>query len=235
MKIAINQPFTFPYIGFYQLVSKVDKFIFYDDVTFMKQSWINKNRILLNGKDHFFLIQLKGASSFKLISDTFIKYNPIAIEKTLKTFKQAYSKAPYYNNIFPLIEECFKTINSETKISEIAHLSVKNICDYLNIKTKFEFSSEKYAHTKGLGRKERLYEILRINEATDYVNLPGGIGLYSKDEFIKHGYNLHFIDRGDIYYKQFNDDFVPWLSIIDVLMFNSNEETKALINKCTLV
>lgn len=235
MKVAINQPFTFPYIGFYQLVSKVDKFIFYDDVTFMKQSWINRNRILLNGKDHFFSIQLENASSFKLISDTNVKYNPIVIEKTLKTFVQAYSKAPHFNKNFPLIEECFKSIKNENKISKIAYNSIKSVCDYLGIKTQFEFSSEKYAQTRGIGRKERLYEILRINNATDYVNLPGGTGLYSKDEFIQHGYRLHFIDRGEIKYKQYNNDFVPWLSIIDVLMFNSVEETKALINKCTLI
>lgn len=235
MKVAINQPFTFPYIGFYQLVSQVDKFILYDDVTFMKQSWINRNRILINGKDHFFTIQLEDASSFKLISDTVIKYNPTALEKTLKSIKQAYAKAPYTAQVFPMVEACFALIETERRIGKIALNSIQSVCDYLDIKTQFEFSSEKYAHTKELGRKPRLYEMLRLNEATDYVNLPGGTGLYSKDEFIKHGYNLHFIDRGDIVYKQFNNEFVPWLSMIDVLMFNSAEETKALLAKSTLV
>ncbi len=235
MKVAINQPFTFPYIGFYQLVSQVDKFIFYDDVTYMKQSWINRNRILLNGKDHFFLIQLESASSYKLISETYIKNDPIALKKTLKMIYQAYSKAPYFSIVFPLVEDCFNNIKNNSKISEIAYISIKSVCDYLGIKTQLEFSSEKYPFTKGIGRKERLYEILRLNSATDYVNLPGGTGLYSKEEFIKHGFNLHFIDRGQIVYKQFNNDFVPWLSIIDVLMFNSAEETNLLISKCTLV
>ncbi len=235
MKVAINQPFTFPYIGFYQLVSVVDKFIFYDDVTYMKQSWINRNRILINGKDHFFTIQLENASSFKLISDTCIRDNPVTIEKMLKTFQQAYAKAPYASQILPIIEDCLKATHSERRISKIAYISIKSVCDYLGIKTEFEFSSDKYAHTKGFGRKERLFEILRLNNATDYVNLPGGTGLYSKDEFIRRGYRLHFIDRGDIVYKQFNNEFVPWLSMIDVLMFNSVKETKALLAKCTLV
>ena len=235
MKVAINQPFTFPYIGFYQLLSKVDKFIIYDDVTFMKQSWINRNRILINGAPHFFTIQLEAASSYKLISETHIRNNPKGIDKILKTLQQAYSKAPYYSQIFPIIAECFEYMHSEKRISKIACLSIKNICDYLGIKTQFEFSSEKYAQTKGLGRKNRIYEILRLNRATDYVNLPGGTGLYSKDEFISHGYRLHFIDRGEIVYKQFGNDFVPWLSIIDVLMFNSLEETRVLLAKCTLV
>jgi hypothetical protein len=153
----------------------------------------------------------------------------------LKTFQIAYSKAPYASQIIPIIKECFNAMYSERRISKIAYISIKSICDYLEIKTQFEFSSEKYAHTKGLGRKERLFEILRLNSATDYVNLPGGTGLYSKDEFIRHGYRLHFIDRGEIVYKQFNNDFVPWLSIIDVLMFNSVKETNALLAKCKLV
>ena len=234
MKVAINQPFTFPYIGFYQLVSEVDKFIFYDDVTYMKNSWINRNRILLNGKDHFFTIQLEKASSFKLISDTYIYSNLKTIGKTLKTFHQAYDKAPYASRVFPIIEGCFNAIREEKRISKIAFISVKSVCDFLGISTQFEFSSEKYANTKGLGKKERLFEILRINNAADYVNLPGGTGLYSKDEFIRHGYRLHFIDRGEIVYKQFGNNFVPWLSMIDVLMFNSAEETKGLLAKRSL-
>jgi hypothetical protein len=235
MKVAINQPFTFAYIGFYQLISVVDRFIFYDDVTFMKQSWINRNRILVGGKDLFFNIQLDDVSSFKLISETNIRYNKKAIEKLLKTIQQAYVKAPFFNEAFAIVSNCFNQIENEQRISKIAYHSVKSVCDYLGITTQLEFSSEKYAFTKGMGRKERLYEILRLNNATDYVNLPGGTGLYSKDEFQKHGFNLHFIDRGDIVYKQFNNEFIPWLSIIDVLMFNSAEDTKALIDRCTLV
>jgi len=235
MKIAINQPFTFPYIGFFQLISVVDTFILYDDVTFVKQSWTNRNRILINGKDHFFTIPLENASSFKLISETHIKYHPIMIKKMRKTFQQAYQKAPFADSVFPIIDDLLDLMSEEKRIAKIAHHSLKSVCDYLGIQTKFEFSSEKYAHTKGLGRKERLYEMLYLNNATDYVNLPGGTGLYSKDEFIRNGYRLHFIDRGDVVYKQFDNDFVPWLSILDVLMFNSVEETNALIAKCTLV
>ena len=120
MKIAINQPFTFPYIGFYQLVSVVDKFILYDDVTYMKQSWINRNRILINGKDNFFTIQLENASSFKLISDTCIRDNPSAVEKMIQTFRQAYSKAPYFSQVMPIVESTFKEIHHEKRISKIA-------------------------------------------------------------------------------------------------------------------
>ena len=235
MKVAINQPFTFPYIGFYQLVASVDKFIFYDDVTYMKQSWINRNRILMNGEPRYFTIELDHPSSFKLISDTKVRHNPKGTVKLLKTIKQAYSKAPFFEDCFPIVEECFSMIDKNARISEIAYCSIKKVCNYLGIKTEFEFSSQKYGDTRGIGRKERLYKILELNNATDYVNLPGGTKLYSKEEFLKHGFKLHFIDRGDIKYTQFKNDFVPWLSMIDVLMFNSIEETNKLIAKCKLV
>ena len=235
MKIAINQPFTFPYIGYFQLISVVDKFILYDDVTFMKQSWINRNRILLNNRAHFITIPLAGASSFKLITETYIQQNSKAISKLLKTIKQAYCKAPYFKDVFCLIDDLFSMIEKEKRISKIAYYSLKNFSKYLGIKTEFEFSSEKYPQTKNLGRKNRLFEILKINNANEYVNLPGGKVLYSKKEFLNHGIKINFIDRGEIIYKQFNNSFVPWLSIIDVLMFNSVKETCLLIGKCKLV
>ena len=235
MKIAINQPFTFPYIGYFQLISAVDKFILYDDVTYMKQSWINRNRILINNKDHFFTIPLASASSFKLIKDTYILNNFKEIEKIIKTIKQAYSKAPYYSETIKLITDCFYKIGKRTPISYIAFISIKNVCNYLGIKTEFEFSSKKYSQTINYGRKVRLFEIIKINNSDSYINLPGGTVLYSKEEFLKNGIKLNFIDRGNVRYKQFNNDFVPWLSIIDVLMFNSPDETRKLINQYSLV
>ena len=69
MKIAIMQPYFFPYLGYWQLISAVDRFIVFDDVNYIKKGWINRNRILLNGKDHLFTLPLKGASQNKLINE----------------------------------------------------------------------------------------------------------------------------------------------------------------------
>jgi hypothetical protein len=232
MKIAISPQFYFPYIPYFQLISSVDKFIFFDDITYVKQSWLNRNRLLLNGQDKFFTIPLENRSSFKLIYQTNIKYDPIVLNKMHKTFQQAYVKAPFFNDIMPIIETSLMFMKDEHRISKIAAHSVELVCKYLNINTRFEFSCELYSHTKGIGRNERLYQILQENKATDYYNLPGGVNLYTKEEFKKQGLNLHFMQLGDVKYKQFNNDFVPWLSILDVLMFNSKTEVLLLMKKC---
>lgn len=233
MKIAIMQPYLFPYIGYYQLISLVDKFILYDDVTFIKNSWINRNRILLNNSEHFITLPLAGMSSHKLINETLVQNNPLAYKKLLKTIYQAYCKAPFYSNVYPLIEDVFSLIKNEERISIIAYKSLKIISEYLGIETKFELSSEKYSHTRGIGREERLFEIIKENKADEYINLPGGVALYSKEEFLKNGIKLSFINTGDIVYKQFSDPFIPCLSMIDVLMFNSIEDARKLISGCT--
>jgi len=232
MKIAVMQPYLFPYLGYFQLINAVDKFIFYDDVNYIKQGWINRNRILMNGKDNMFTISLKDASSFKLINE--IEMNR-GNEKLVKTITQAYSKAPYFNDVFPLIGKIFDEANEIKKISTIAQLSVVRVFEYLGITRIFEVSSQVYSHTKHLGRAERLMAICKENGADTYINSYGGQELYSKSEFYEKGIALHFIKNNLPVYKQFKDDFVPGLSIIDVLMFNSKDEIKEMLNHYELI
>lgn len=232
MKIAVMQPYLFPYLGYYQLIHACDKFIFYDDVNYIKQGWINRNRILMNGKDNMFTMSLKDASSFKLINE--IETNQ-GNEKLVKTIIQAYSKAPYYNDVFPLLQKIFNEANELKKISTIAQLSVVKVFEYLGISKIFEVSSQGYSHTKHLGRAERLMAICKENGADTYINSYGGQILYSKSEFYKKGIVLHFIKNNLPVYKQFKHDFVPGLSIIDVLMFNSKKETRKMMSDYELI
>ncbi|MEA2077129.1 MAG: WbqC family protein [Candidatus Marinimicrobia bacterium] len=233
MKLAIMQPYFFPYIGYYQLISLVDKFIIYDDVAFIKNGWINRNRILLNKSEHFITLSLSGASSHKLINETYIQTNASIQKKILKTIHQEYSKAPYFNETYKLVEEVIDLINIEKNISTIALKSLKIVTDHLKFETEFELSSEKYSHTKGIGREERLFKIIEENKADEYINLPGGNTLYSKEEFLKRGINLSFLEPGKVEYKQFSSPYIPNLSIIDVLMFNGKDDTLKLISRCT--
>ena len=102
MRLGIMQPYFFPYIGYFQLINAVDKFVIYDDVNFIKGGWINRNRILLNDAAFMVNIPMIGASSFKRINEIYIGKNK---EKILSTIQQAYKKAPYYNIIYPLMSE----------------------------------------------------------------------------------------------------------------------------------
>jgi hypothetical protein len=232
MNIGIMQPYFFPYIGYFQLINAVDKFIFYDDVNYIKQGWINRNRILMNGRDSLFTVKLKDASSYRPINEIEINSGN---EKLTKTIIQAYSKAPYFKDVFPLIQNIFDSMHEIKKISQIAQLSVKKVFEYLDINKTFEASSQIYGHTKDFGKAERIITICRENGADTYINSYGGQELYSKSEFCEKGIALHFIKNNLPVYKQFKDGFVPGLSIIDVLMFNSKDEIKEMLNHYELI
>jgi hypothetical protein len=230
MKIAIMQPYLFPCVGYFQLINAVDKFIFYDNVAFINQGWINRNKILINGEPKYITVSLKHASQNKLINEIEIIDN----RKTLKkTIYRTYHKAPFFYNAWAVVEKCMDYTTS--KIGELAAYSVIQTCDYLGINTDFEYSSIMYPQTVHLGRIERLIEISKINNATHYINSIGGAELYNKYEFLQKGVNLHFIKSDQITYKQFKNSFVGNLSIIDVIMFNSVKKIQEMLYSYELI
>lgn len=226
------QPYIFPYLGYYQLINSVDKFIVYDDVAFIKQGWINRNAILINKERHLFSIPVKGISSFRKISETEILYDMDWLKKINNSISLAYKKAPFFKDVFPIIENIF--LSKKNTISELAFESIAGICSYLGLKTIFQPTSNIYSNHEFTGQS-RVLDICKKESATHYHNLIGGETLYNKAEFAGQNIILNFVKSKVVSYKQFNSEFVPWLSIIDVLMFNSKEEAIKLLNEYELV
>ncbi len=232
MKLAIMQPYIFPYIGYFQLIKAVDKFVLYDDVNFINRGWVNRNRILVNGKDSMFTIPLKDASQNKLINEIDVNWDDSWKGKFLKTIEQSYKKAPFYAEILPVIE---KTIEAEGgNFSQIIEQNLRLICEYLDIKTEIISSSSIYQNTDKKAQ-ERILDICLQEKANHYINPIGGLALYDKEKFAKKNRQMDFIKSLPVEYKQFKNEFVPWLSIIDVLMFNSKEEINKFLDKFELV
>lgn len=227
------QPYVFPYIGYFQMINAVDVFVFYDDVNYIKNGWINRNKILVNGNEKLFTIPLNNASSFKYIRDTGINTDIAAYKKILTTIEQSYKKAPFYNVIMPLVRSVFSA--NHTSIADFAIHSVEVINNYLGISTILKRSSVDFKESKGMERADRLVHICNNLGSNEYINAIGGKELYSKEEFASKGIDLKFIKSKSVEYKQFNNEFVPWLSIIDVLMFNSKEEIYELLNQYELI
>ncbi len=230
------QPYFLPYIGYFQLIKSVDIFVVYDDVNFIKQGWVNRNKILVGGKDFVFTIPLKEASSFVTIRDTqvnasqFIKWR----SKFLRTVEHSYKKAPYFLNIYPIISSILHK-DMGYSIADFAYESIKVFSNYLGLKTKFILSSEEYSETKNFDREKRLYHIVHQNKSTHYINTEGGIKLYDKNSFALNGIKLDFIKSKYIIYKQYDNEFVPWISILDVLMFNSIEKVNEMLDQYELI
>lgn len=232
---AIMQPYIFPYIGYFQLIYAVDIFVFYDDVNFIKQGWINRNKILNKNKPLFFTIPLDKPSSFKSIIET--KINHQLYEKWrykfLKTLEQTYKKAPNFNIIYPLVQEILN-FDKETNIANLAMDSNIKIAQYLGISTKFCAASEVFSESKIFQREERLIHICESLKVRKYINVLSGKELYSKEEFKMAGVDLYFLNTKLKNYKQFDNEFVPGLSMIDVLMFNTIAEIHILLKNFEL-
>ena len=229
MKIAIMQPYFFPYIGYFQLINAVDSFILYDDVNYIKQGWINRNRILINEKDFFLTLHLSSAGSFVPINQIEIRNNQ---NKLLKTIEQSYKKAPFYKMVFPLIESIL--MYNEKNLAKYLENSILRINAFLNINTQLLNSSDldKISALKG---QDKIISMCERLNAKIYINAIGGQHLYSKESFNQRNIQLLFLKTNPITYKQFSFDFIPSLSIIDVLMFNSVQEVQNMLTNFELI
>lgn len=224
-RLAIMQPYFFPYIGYFQLIAAVDLFIVYDNIKYTKKGWINRNRLLQNGKDVMFSLPLKSDSDYLDVFERELAPD-FNRDKLLNQFKGAYRHAPYFAQTFPLIEQVVRY--EDMNLFRFLHHSIVKTCEHLGITTEIRMSSG-IAIDHGLKNQDKVIALCEAVGATTYVNAIGGMELYSKETYQEKGVDLKFIRSKPFEYPQFGDVFVPWLSIIDVMMFNSKEETLACI------
>lgn len=225
MKIAIMQPYFLPYLGYWQLIEAVEAFVIYDDVNFIKGGWINRNRILIDGKVHYINLPMKGASSNKKINE--ISVNREEFKHMINVIDAAYRKAPYYEEAMSLIDEI---VSYDTNnLAEFVSNSIFVICEYLDIKTKILISSE-LEKDNSLKGQDKVIDICKRLGADQYINAIGGTGLYNADDFWNSGIQLSFIRGKDISYNQFSMPFFSNLSILDVLMFNIKLDIQGMLN-----
>ena len=255
MKLAIMQPYFFPYIGYFQAISEVDKYILYGNVTFIKKGRLNRNQIVLkNGDILQILVPLIHKSSNVLISNVQIDNHQEWKKKILKTIYMNYKGSVSFDEVFQLLEDILRTeynflfdLNSQSIISIARFLDIQTeiACD----NTKY-FNLEKSLISSELGTFDVLQDLMEIHPITKvarilqmckiensniYINAIGGQNLYYKEEFAQYGINLKFLKSNEFTYRQFNNKFISKLSIIDVLMHNGKEGTKKLLKEYTLI
>mgnify|MGYP002630765850 CR=1 FL=1 len=229
MTVAIMQPYFSPYIGYWQLINVVDTFVIYDDVNYIKQGYINRNSILIGDKAHRITLEVIGASSNSLINQVIVGSNR---KKLLKGIDQAYKKAPEYEKVFPFLQIILE--NPEKNLAKFIGNSIQEISNYLKLNTKIIYSST-IEKNNSLKAQDKVLSICEQLGASRYINSIGGQDLYSKKDFrIKH-VELNFLQTELIDYKQFKNEFVPHLSIIDVMMFNSVDSINKMLNRYKLI
>jgi hypothetical protein len=228
MKLAIMQPYLFPYLGYFQLIRAVDAFVVYDDVNYIQRGWINRNNILTNGKSQLITLPLQGASQNKLINQIEVGGQ----HKILQSLRQSYGKAPYFDAVYPVLEDILT--QAEKNLARFLDYQLRQICEYIGLTQKWHMSSTLEIENT-LHGQEKILSICKELDATLYINMPGGKDLYDQESFAARGIKLSFIQPKTVSYHQFEKGFVPHLSIIDVMMFNDREQCAKLLGEYELV
>lgn len=210
-------------------MASVDEFVVYDDVQFITRGWINRNNLLVNGEAKRFTISLHGASANKLINEIDI-FDDFKIFK--KTILYNYAKAPYLKEVLDIIDEICDF--PDKNLARFIEHSFTCLSRYMGITTPRKFSSE-IEKDSTLHAQDKIIDMAKRVEATTYINTIGGKELYDKEKFKEQNIELKFLQPKTIEYKQFNNPFVPNLSIIDTMMFNNVEVINKLLQQYDLV
>jgi hypothetical protein len=233
MKLAIMQPYFFPYIGYFQLINTVDEFVIYDNIEFTKKGWINRNRILVNGNDAVISLPLKKDSDYLNVNERFLADNwEVERKKLLNRIAESYRKAPYFKETYEMVQSCL--MYEDRNLFKFLLNTLKDILKYLKIDTKLIISST-ISIDNQLRSDERVMAICKERGADVYINPIGGVELYDKKIFQKNNLELQFQKSNNIIYSQFNNEFIPWLSIIDVMMFNNKEDIQLKLKSFTIL
>ena len=231
--LSIMQPYVFPYIGYFQLIEASDEIVFYDDVNFIKKGWVNRNRILLNKKDFLFTIPIEKASQNKKINQTKITLDSKSRRKLIMQMKSAYLKAPFFRKVMILIEETFGM--EYDNVGDMGIQSISFVYEYLGKSFKWTKSSISSSTSIDLVKADRLISITKQFKYDRYINPVGGQEIYQKGYFKKQGIKLQFLKSGKIEYVQSGNEFIPSLSIIDVLMYNDKPTVLQFLKNYKLI
>jgi hypothetical protein len=222
------QPYFLPYVGYFQLIGAVDAFILYDNIEYTKKGWINRNRMLVNGNDVYFTLPLKSDSDFLDVSKRFLASSfEVDKIKLIRKFSESYRKAPFYEQGMTLINDIFSS--DERNLFNFIFQSLKKVCSYLELNTQFRISSTLDIDHE-LRAEDKVIAICKHECASVYINPVGGLNLYANERFFQNGIELIFLKPLPFEYSQFNNNFISWLSIIDVIMFNPKEKITSYIS-----
>lgn len=210
------QPYFFPYIGYFQLMAAVDLFIVYDNIKYTKKGWINRNRMLQGGKDVMFSLPLRSDSDALDVRERSLAAD-FNRSKLLDQLRGAYSRAPYFAKVFPMVELAVRS-EDQNLFGYLQH-GLTVVSSTLRLQMPIRVSST-IDIDHSLRSQDKVIALAKAVGASTYINPIGGLALYDRQFFQDHGLKLQFIRSTPFEYPQFGDTFVPWLSIVDVLMFN---------------
>ena len=230
-RLAIMQPYFFPYIGYWQLINAVDCFILFDDAQYMRHGWVNRNRILKPGGGwQYILVPLQKHEMKESIKNVQVHPEKQWRELIVGQLAHYKKKARFFNDTIEIVKNILFG-NDEQNIAAINYFTIRSLCAYLDIKTEIIVSSERtFDYSKVGDAGEWALRMTEQMGASEYINPASGAELFDFGKFSTSKIKLSFLKTDEIVYSQ-RGTFESSLSIIDVLMFNGVEGTKELLSK----
>lgn len=234
MKLAIMQPYFFPYIGYWHLLHAADCFVLIDDVQYIRHGWINRNRILKpDGGWQYIVVPLKKHDGRERIKNVLVHPDKKWKGRILAQLAHYKKKARYFTDTYDLVGDALSSV-SDQGIAALNLSIMKTVCSALGMEKDIRMASvEGYDYTHVGDAGEWALRIAEQMGASEYINPIGGKDLFCKDKYVLSGITLSFLKSNDAVYPQ-SGDFIPGLSIIDVMMFNGVDGTKQLLDQYTV-
>jgi hypothetical protein len=231
MKLAIMQPYFFPYLGYFSLIQNSDRWIVFDEVQFIRHGWIERNRILKPGVGwQYISVPLEKHSREQIIKEIRIRNSEDWESKIFRQLEHYKKIAPYYSTIIGFLNKTFE-LNFES-ITKLNAYILSETCKYIGVNFNYQIYSEMNLHIEQPNSPgDWALNISKAINATEYFNPPGGIEIFDQEAFKSANIKLKFLNINLFDYFQGKRPFEPGLSIIDVMMFNSPEEIRKMLTQ----
>ena len=215
------QPYFFPYLGHFSLIASVDQWIVFDITQYTPKTWMNRNRIL-HPKAGWQYITVPLSNSSISIKTHEAKVLNLAEAKANIVGKLSHykKKAPHFEAVNALVIEVFDSAIDDSLVRLNVN-GLRAVCRYLDIPFNYRVCSElNLPFQETLGPGEWALEICSMLGATSYLNPASGQGIFDPAAFERRGISLQFAQHADFVYNTKPYQYVPYLSILDVLMWN---------------
>src|SRR5690554_6881171 len=190
--------------------------------------------MLQNGKDVYFTLPIKKDSDFIDVDQRYLADNyDKEAGRLVRRIESNYSKAPFFKEFFPIVEKII--YYEERNLFDYILNSVVKIKEYLNIATPILTLSKFGKDIQRLRSQDKVIGVCKALQATHYINSSGGTHLYDSESFQKENIELLFFRAKQFEYPQFDNEFVPFLSILDVCMFNDIAQIKEYLNQYEII
>jgi hypothetical protein len=231
VRVGVMQPYFLPHLSYFQLIANTDVFCLHDKVKYTKQSWINRNRFVINGKIQYITIPLRSSSDYNLINEKEIS-ETFDIKSLIKLIELNYKKSPNFHEVFPLLIEILSFKNSN--LFSFLENSIVQLSGHLELKTKIIRCSDT-GYDQNLTKSAMVVEICKKLGAGVYTNSEGGISLYNPQDFLHNGILLQFSKRMEFSYTNSLGQADSSLSVIDTLMWADKKKLIQSLHEMELV